>query len=77
MLVRLNIGRRVGQIQDIEPSAAKAMIADGRASVVEYGEKPETEGVARLIAAADSTPADSTPADSTPAPVKTAKSAKK
>ena len=55
MLVRLNIGRKAGQIQDIEVSAARAMIADGRAEVIEYDEgNPETEGVAQLVAAADS-----------------------
>ena len=54
MLVRLNIGRKAGEIQDIEISAAKAMIHDGRASAVEYENGAETEGVAQLVAAADS-----------------------
>ena len=54
MLVRLKIGRRAGQIQDIEVSAAKAMLADGRAEVIEYENAPETEGVAQLVATADS-----------------------
>ena len=54
MLVRLNIGRNAGKIQDIEISAAKAMIADGRASAVEYSNSPETDGVAQLVATADS-----------------------
>jgi hypothetical protein len=49
MLVRLNIGRKAGEVQDIEPSAARRMIADGRASEVVYesGES-KPEGVAQL-----------------------------
>lgn len=55
MLVRLNIGRLAGHIQDIEPSAAKQMLADGRASVAQYGQDAsEPEGVAKLAAVADS-----------------------
>lgn len=55
MLVRLNVGRRAGQIQDIEPSAAKQMISDGRAAVVQYDQgNTEPEGVAKLAPAADS-----------------------
>lgn len=45
MLVRLNIGRMAGHIQDIEISAARAMIVDGRASAVEYANPPSEEGV--------------------------------
>jgi hypothetical protein len=55
MLVRLNVGRRAGEIQDIEPSAAKQMIADGRAAVVQYEQgSTEDEGVSKLAAAVDS-----------------------
>lgn len=55
MLVRVQIGRNAGQIQDIEISAAKGMIADGRATAVEYENGAETEGVAQLIDSEDST----------------------
>lgn len=57
MLVRLNIGRKAGQIQDIEISAAKAMIADGRATAVEYENGAETEGVAQLLESDSAKPA--------------------
>jgi hypothetical protein len=36
MLVRTNYGWKAGQIQDIEPVAARAMLADGRATAVSY-----------------------------------------
>lgn len=49
MLVRLQIGRNAGKIQDIEISAAKGMLADGRATAVEYENGQENEGVAQLI----------------------------
>ena len=50
MLVRLNIGRKAGTIQDIEISAAKAMIADGRASAIDYGvQNGDSVGVAKLV----------------------------
>jgi hypothetical protein len=51
MLVRVNFGWKAGQIQDIEPVAARDMLADGRASKVDYetGEGSKTEGVAQLI----------------------------
>lgn len=53
MLVRLNVGRRAGEIQDIEPSAAKQMLADGRAEAVQYGQdNVEPEGVAKLATVA-------------------------
>lgn len=49
MLVRVNIGRKAGEIQDIEPSAARRMIADGRASEVVYeNSESKPEGVAQL-----------------------------
>ena len=49
MLVRVKFGRKAGEIQDIEPAAARQMLADGRASEVVYesGEN-ESEGVAQL-----------------------------
>ena len=54
MLVRLNVGRKAGEIQDIEPSAAKQMLADGRARVAEYDQgSTEAEGVAKLAAVTD------------------------
>jgi hypothetical protein len=37
MLVRVEIGFRKGTIQDIEITAAKAMLADGRATLPVYG----------------------------------------
>lgn len=76
MLVRVNIGRKAGQIQDIEFTAAKQMLADGRASEIRYDVPVgEAEGVAKLAAA----PADSSPGQSAaPAPAaKSAKSTKK
>jgi len=36
MLVRVNIGRKAGEIQDVELDAARLMLADGRASVIDY-----------------------------------------
>jgi hypothetical protein len=54
MLVRLNVGRLAGKIQDIEPSAARQMISDGRAAVIEYDQgNAEPEGVVKLAAAAE------------------------
>jgi hypothetical protein len=54
MLVRVNIGPRAGQIQDIEFTAAKQMLAEGRASAVQYDQgTTEAEGVPKLGAAAD------------------------
>ena len=70
MLVRLNVGRLAGKIQDIEPSAAKAMISDGRAALVQYEQgSSEPEGVAKLAAVADPT--------TEPDSAKSAKAAKK
>lgn len=71
MLVLLNVGPRAGQIQDIEPSAARQMITDGRAEVPQYDQgSAEPEGVAKLASVA---------ADSAiqPDSAKSAKSAKK
>ena len=49
MLVRVNIGRKAGEVQDIEPSAARRMLADGRASEVVYANsESKPEGVAQL-----------------------------
>jgi hypothetical protein len=36
MLVRVNIGRKAGEIQDVEHTAARQMLADGRASAIDY-----------------------------------------
>jgi hypothetical protein len=41
MLVRVNYGWKAGQIQDIEFTAARIMLIDGRASKVDY--EPEAE----------------------------------
>jgi hypothetical protein len=41
MLVRVNLGWKAGQIQDIEPVAARQMLADGRASTVDYDPGPK------------------------------------
>ena len=50
MLVRIKYGWKAGQVQDIEPSAARAMLADGRASEVNYENgDAKPEGVAQLI----------------------------
>ena len=55
MLVRVTYGHKAGQIQDIEFTAAKQMIADGRASEIRYNaEAAEAEGVAKLAAVAGS-----------------------
>lgn len=43
MLVLVNEGPRKGQIQDIEPSAARRMLADGRASTINYDAASESE----------------------------------
>lgn len=43
MLVRVNIGWKAGQVQDIEPVSALRMIADGRASMIRYGEEEKQE----------------------------------
>ena len=60
MLVRLNVGRLAGKIQDIEPSAAKQMISDGRAEVIRYDQgNAEPEGVAKLALADPATEPDS------------------
>jgi hypothetical protein len=57
MLVRLKIGRRAGEIQDIEPSAAKLMLADDRAEVIQYDQgSTEPEGVAKLAQVCHSEP---------------------
>jgi len=49
MLVRVNIGRKAGQIQDIETSSARRMLSDGRASEVVYeNSDSKPEGVAQL-----------------------------
>lgn len=54
MLVLVNIGPRAGQIQDIEFTAAKQMLEEGRASAVQYDQgTTEAEGVPKLAAAAD------------------------
>ena len=34
--MRVNIGRKAGEIQDVELDAARLMLADGRASVIDY-----------------------------------------
>jgi|HubBroStandDraft_2_1064218.scaffolds.fasta_scaffold05955_1 hypothetical protein len=75
MLVRVNIGPRAQEIQDIEFTAAKQMLADGRASAVQYDQgTTEAEGVLKLAAAAD--PA-SEPETKQPDSSKSAKPAKK
>jgi hypothetical protein len=38
MLIRIHIGRKAGEIQDVEPTAARQMLADGRASAIDYDE---------------------------------------
>jgi hypothetical protein len=38
MLVRINFGWKAGRVEDIEPSAARLMLADGRASAVNHEE---------------------------------------
>lgn len=43
MLVRINVGFHAGRIKDIEPVAARQMIADGRASRISYDDEPKTE----------------------------------
>ena len=52
MLVLVNVGPQAGNIQDIEPSAAKQMLSDGRASVPQYDQgNGEPEGVVKLASA--------------------------
>jgi hypothetical protein len=55
MLVRVTTGWKAGQIQDIEPSAARAMVADGRATVVSYD--PEPSGDLAIGSSGDLEPA--------------------
>jgi hypothetical protein len=43
MLVRVLIGPRPGQIEDVEPEAARQMIANGRASEVDWNEENRRE----------------------------------
>lgn len=75
MLVRVNIGPRAGQIQDIEFTAAKQMLAEGRASAIQYDQgTTESEGVLKLSAAADPT---GEPETKQPDSSKAAKPAKK
>jgi hypothetical protein len=75
MLVRVKYGHRAGQIQDIEFTAAKLMLADGRASLVQYDQGTEAEAVDKPAAAADpaSEPQKQSQLDST----KTVKASKK
>lgn len=40
MLVRVNYGWKAGRVEDIEPTAARAMLADGRATAVNYDPEP-------------------------------------
>ncbi len=40
MLVRVNFGWKAGRIEDIEPTAARQMLADGRATAVNYDPGP-------------------------------------
>jgi hypothetical protein len=55
MLVRVNYGWKAGQIQDIEPVAARAMLADGRATAVNYEAGPALSS--QPSAASESSPA--------------------
>lgn len=42
MLVRVTTGWKAGQIQDIEPTAARLMLADGRATAIDYKSAPDS-----------------------------------
>jgi hypothetical protein len=48
MLVRVHVGLRAGTIQDICPEAARAMVADGRASLPNYGQEATVQEVATV-----------------------------
>jgi hypothetical protein len=74
MLVRVKYGHRAGQIQDIEFTAAKLMLADGRASLVQYDQGTEAEAD-KPAAAAD--PASEPQKQSQPDSTKTVKASKK
>jgi hypothetical protein len=55
MLVRVNFGWKAGRVEDIDPVAARLMLADGRATAVNY--EPEAEQLQMAVLAQATTPA--------------------